>query len=74
MTFDYVLFAKIILWGACIIGWTVALLGAAGMWVYYFTYSGRLKLLVMQMNGQRPTYRWSFLWIALISSVALYCM
>lgn len=72
MDFDFNKFLYIAMWVLAIGSTVLALLGAAGMYYYHYTLSGKIDILRMRMQGVVPTYRWKLVFIAIFAWIGVF--
>ena len=70
---DFIKFLHISIWVLAIGSTLVSIIGAIGMYYYNYTVAGKMEVIMMQLKGRVPVYRWTALIIATFAWIALAC-
>jgi hypothetical protein len=73
MEFNLEKFIYILSWVVAVGATIITIISAAGQYYYYHTASGQLELLRLRLRGLAPYFRWSFLFIAIVAWIAVFC-
>lgn len=72
--FDFVTFAKIVLWVVAAGAGIMTILTCCGNYYYHCTAKGKLELMLMQIRERSTiTFKWRFPLLFLFATIALFC-
>jgi hypothetical protein len=69
---DVLLFVKIVAWFVAVGATLISGIGILLFWRYTFTAAGRIEQMVDAMKGRQYQFRWSTLFLAILSWIAIY--